>query len=276
MVSESQPCRLCGHEAKFRFHQTIMRRRRTAYFECTECGSMQTESPDWLAEAYAASDNVLDVGRAQRNLMTAMFCAYILEQVNLRRDSLCLDWGGAEGLFCRLMRDRGFNFFLYDRYSKPVYAIPFSVPDPGTLQPSVVTVFEVFEHLPDPYRDLASIFMLKPRFLIFSTELYCGQGTDWQYFSLYGGKHVFFYSRRAIEWIANHFGYRYHAIQFLHVFVSNDSTPEKEHSIVEKMAADPGLFLDQAGNSLLHHLSHDAWKNIQEDYLILRRERLGK
>src|SRR5277367_3590444 len=100
MSRETIPCRLCNAPSVFRFVKTIMQSLEVSYFECTGCLSLQTEKPYWLERAYA-TDRVasLDLGRAQRNLMAAMLCAYVLGKAGIAGDELCLDWGGGEGLF---------------------------------------------------------------------------------------------------------------------------------------------------------------------------------
>jgi hypothetical protein len=119
------------------------------YFECAGCLSLQTEKPYWLERAYATPrTGSLDVGKAQRNLIAAMACAYILEKVGIGADEPCLDWGGAEGLFCRFMRDRGFNFRTYDKYVTSVYSAHFAISNPADLAYAGITAFEVLAPIP--------------------------------------------------------------------------------------------------------------------------------
>lgn len=261
-------CRLCGAPSRYRFDATLLRKHGAAYFECTGCGSLQTETPYWLEEANANSDTSLDTGRAQRNLLTAMLCAYILEKTGFDARQLCLDWGGADGLFCRFMRDRGFNFHTYDKYIQSRYGAPYRIEDPVGLLPAVVTAFEVFEHLPEPARELGDIFALGPGVLMCSTELYEGQGSDWMYLSAIDGRHCFFYSIEAMRWIADRFGYRYIRFPFLHVF-----TADEPGGALEALAASKDTIFRDAGQSLVDHLTGDAWRHIASDYFELRKLR---
>lgn len=48
---------------------------------------------------------------------------------------------------------------------------------------------------------------LAPRHILFSSLLYSGQAADWWYFTD-NGQHVAFYTRRSLEFIARHYGYR--------------------------------------------------------------------
>src|SRR5947209_3799819 len=101
MPPDPAPCRLSGAPTFFRLEQTIIQTHDVGNCECTGCGSLQTEEPYWLEQAYANDQSVLDVGRAQRNVLVAMICAYLLHRAGVQGPEPCLDWAGAEGLFCR-------------------------------------------------------------------------------------------------------------------------------------------------------------------------------
>jgi len=221
-VTSAIPCRLCGEEAKFRFSGTVLQAHEVGYFECSQCGSLETGEPYWLPEAYRRHLTVLDVGAAQRCLLNSMVCAYILEAVGITSQQSCLDWGGGDGLFTRMMRDRGFNFVSYDKYAVPIYSQGFSTESSEKLSPAVVTAFEVLEHLPHPQEDLEQLFSLNPALLIVTTLLYQEQGQDWWYLSPEGGQHVFFYSRKAMQSIASRFGYKFVELPQVMLFVSEE------------------------------------------------------
>lgn len=201
-------CRLCGGPVAERFRARVLSRYQAAYQECAACGSLQTERPYWLEEAYAALDETPDVGAARRNVMISSLVSSVLRGAGITPEDVCLDWGAGRGLFCRLMRDNGFNFLAYDKYAGCEYVPTYRVESPGLIQPRVLTAFEVFEHLADPGAELAAFFRSEPEIVLISTELYEGQQSDWWYLDPTTGQHVFFYSRRGLEWIAARFGYR--------------------------------------------------------------------
>ena len=58
------PCRLCSSETAFQFRKTILQKYDIAYYECAGCGSLQTEVPYWLDEAW-----VVDSVRAPLSLV---------------------------------------------------------------------------------------------------------------------------------------------------------------------------------------------------------------
>lgn len=237
----------------------------SGFYECAECGSLETSDPIWLDIACAADMLALDGGRAQRNLMNSTICAHLITELGLPADAECLDWGAGDGLFVRLMRDRGYRFHGYDRYEDMRYSRYFSIADPKSVQPEAITCFEVFEHLPHPGRDVGAILEHAPEVLVFSTELYEKQGADWIYLSPVTGQHVFFYSRKALEWIAARYGYRYFPLMHLHVMVKQAGALRVE--AMERIAAASSEFFEKAALRLAAHLTDPyAWQHVMADH----------
>jgi hypothetical protein len=167
-------CRLCGGATDPAFRKLVIGKHEVCFFLCRECGSLQTEKPYWLAEAY--SQDFLDTGAAQRVLHCAALTHSVMRLMGYRTT---LDFGGGAGLLCRLLRDAGWDAYWYDQYIAPGYAAGFvGVPDNAH---DLVTSFEVVEHFPNPRTDLAQLFAGSPRGVLLMTELYAGQGEDWSY-----------------------------------------------------------------------------------------------
>ena len=101
----------------------------------------------------------------------AQLTSLLLRMAGVGPQTRCLDWGGGNGLFCRMMRDQGYNFFNDDKYAEPFYCAGFTADHENIENYDVVTSFEVFEHLAAPKRELAAILELKPRLWVFSTQL---------------------------------------------------------------------------------------------------------
>jgi len=195
-------CRLCGTPARRVFERKVLEKYQVGYFRCDACGSLQTEPPYWLHEAYANSLSGLDTGAAQRTLTNLAICFFISKLYGLTN---VIDFGGGDGLLCRFLRDYGLNAFVTDKYATPSYAQGFSEPD--FRNPDLLVATEVVEHFPDPGMDLDNLFGLNPRVVFVSTALYADQSVDWWYLSPESGQHVFFYSRKALDLIAGKYGY---------------------------------------------------------------------
>jgi hypothetical protein len=208
------PCRLCHARTEDRFVLTVLGRHRVAYRQCTGCASLQTETPHWLDEAYGGSALNLDVGAAQRNLINLAVVSAVATLLGSRR---ILDFGGGDGLLCRLLRDAGFDAAVQDRFKEPVYA---EVPSASSLAGfDLITVFEVMEHLAEPGRDLAPLFAAGARAILTTTALYAGQGPDWRYLAAEAGQHVFFYSEAGLRTFAAARGYHLIAQDQYQLFV---------------------------------------------------------
>jgi hypothetical protein len=204
---ESAACRVCGQPAPWFFNKVILGRHLVAYYKCSACGQVQTETPHWLDEAYQGASFQDDVGMADRSIWTAQTTVALAGKLGLGPEEPCVDWGAGTGLFVRLCRDYGMNFLYYDPYASNVFARGFewnaSSSNPA---PACVTAFEVAEHFPDPLKNFGELLRCSPRHVVFSTLLYLGQEPDWWYF-VGNGQHVAFYTRRSLELLATRHGY---------------------------------------------------------------------
>ncbi len=197
----------------------MLKRYEVNYYLCSGCGSLETETPYWLDEAYNVSAIGDDLGAGQRTIDLMLRTSALLDRIALPAGAECIDFGGGIGLFTRLMRDRGFNFFCFDRYAKPFFSDRYSLTTMAARSPEVVTAFEVMEHFPDPAQDLQQLFEMRPAFIVATTELFTGQDASWPYLAEGTGQHVFFYSPKALAGIAGRFGYWLALVGGLIVFV---------------------------------------------------------
>ncbi len=175
------------------------------YSQCTECASLQSAPPFWLNEAYESNLALLDTGSAQRNLAN-LAVVYGVSRALAARN--ILDFGGGDGLLCRLLRDYGLNCYVSDKYAAISYARGFTVPD--FQVPDLLLVLEILEHFENPGTDIDALFCSNPHAILASTGIYSDQGPDWWYLTPETGQHVFFYSQRALVSIGRSRGYDVH------------------------------------------------------------------
>lgn len=196
-------CRLCGQPTELRFTKRIMSDRDCGYWQCTGCRALQTEEPDWLDRSYSADRHGLGLDSASRSVWCQSLVVYLANVLRIRGP--ILDFGGGAGLLCRLLRDVGYDCYLYDRFTENIYAKPFEAEPGGKF--AAVLAFEVFEHFADPRASAQQIFGAQPDFVVVGTDLYTGQGPDWYYIFPESGQHVFFWSLDAHRWVARQYGY---------------------------------------------------------------------
>ena len=224
-------CRLCGGALSHCFDGRLLGRHAVRYFECQACGSLQTEPPFWLDEAYAESNlSPLDTGAAQRNLNNLGAVLALTRWLGLVR---VLDHGGGDGLLVRLLRDRGLDAFVRDRHARPKYAMGFG--QPGATRPDLVTAFEVLEHFVNPREELRALFDPQPRALLVSTDAWDGQGPDWWYLAPDTGQHAFFYTRRALSDLAAREGYRLMRVGGYWLFLRRGTFPRWRERIARTL-----------------------------------------
>jgi len=200
------PCNICGTESHAFGKARVLRKYDAAFFRCPRCGYIHTPEPFWLEEAYAL-DQSTDVGMVSRNVMCARIAKAVLGVFFDGRGRF-LDFGGGPGLFVRLMRDNGFDFYWQDAFSKNLFAGGFA----GNMNSKyeAITVFEVFEHLTGPVASVAEMFNVLES-ILFSTAIVpavdCQLGR-WWYYAPDQGQHVSFYTFESLRILSSAFGAR--------------------------------------------------------------------
>jgi hypothetical protein len=206
-MSDRRNCSICGHNATLHFERQVLGQHAARYFYCGHCGCIFAEEPYWLKEAYESALNVFDTGVAWRNLHLSNVLSTIL-YLHCDIDAKYLDYAAGYGLFVRLMRDIGFDYYWQDVYAPNLFARGFEHEE-GTRY-AAISVFELFEHLTDPMTNVARLAEMTDT-LVVSTELWADQppaADDWWYYGFEHAQHVMFYSRKTLEYIAFAFDYR--------------------------------------------------------------------
>lgn len=195
------PCKICGSNTSFLDIGLILGKYSIKYYSCPLCGFIQTESPFWLEEAYSSAIAKSDIGMIGRNIKLSNMCSALIP-LFFRNSKSFIDYGGGNGMFVRIMRDKGFDFNWLDKYSENKYAAGFEVLPEKKY--SVLTAFEVFEHLADPIWTIDDMLRYSDT-IIFSTRIipYMNiKPSEWWYYVLDTGQHIALYSMKSLQHIA--------------------------------------------------------------------------
>ncbi|MCW5314646.1 glycosyltransferase [Nostoc sp. KVJ3] len=248
-------CKVCESDSVFLGNAKVLGKYKVDYYQCSNCGFVQTEEPFWLQEAYSKAIAGTDVGLVFRNLMFSSIASKLIFNF-FDHEARFLDYGGGYGLFVRLMRDNGFNFYWIDKFCENIFAKGFEfleIEGKQTVNLEMVTAFEVIEHLVNPVNEIKEILKYSRNFL-FSTELLPNVGyhpNEWSYYSLDEGQHISLYTHKSLAIIAEKFNLN---------FYSNGSTL---HLFTEKYLPD-NLFVE-LNNADLKEFNKKSL--LQDDYI---------
>ncbi|MBF0694109.1 MAG: class I SAM-dependent methyltransferase [Flavobacterium sp.] len=133
----------------------------------------------------------------------------------------CLDYAGGYGLFTRIMRDIGFDFYWDDPYTENLTAKGFERVE--GVKYDAVTTFESFEHFEDPLTEVKKILQYSNT-IIFSTQLIpelTPKPEQWWYYGLEHGQHIALYSKKSFDVMAGKLGMTYYNIDNLHILTTH-------------------------------------------------------
>jgi len=201
-------CKICDADARQFSIKKVLRKYDVAYFRCPACRFVQSEEPYWLGEAYKSAIARLDLGVAWRAERMAPIVA-TLARTSFRPDARFLDYGGGYGLFVRMMRDRGFDFYRHDAHCENIFADRFDLSNlPAGPTFAMLTAIEVFEHLQDPVAELDRMLRLSDT-ILFTTELQPEDDAallEWHYFAPETGQHISLFHRDSLAALARRLG----------------------------------------------------------------------
>ncbi len=197
-------CKICGEAASMAFISKVMNKYDVKYFKCRTCGFLFTEEPFWLNEAYKTPINIYDTGIMTRNIyFSKIVSAFIY--FCLDKDAKFLDYAGGYGIFTRLMRDIGFDYYWYDDFTENLIARGFEMRTEHGMY-ELLTAFEVLEHFTNPKVEIEKM-LSKSKNIIFSTIILpeAIPKTNWWYYGFEHGQHISFYSECTLKTIATYF-----------------------------------------------------------------------
>ena len=209
-------CKICNQATKEIFKAKILNKHKIYYFYCEHCGFLQTEEPYWLDEAYSESINISDTGYIQRNINISQKLTILLA-LFFDKNAKFLDYAGGYGVFVRMMRDIGFDFYWDDKYTTNLFAMGFEYNNLDKYK--AVTTFESFEHFVNPMVEIENLLKVSKN-IIFSTELLPNnipKPEDWWYYGLDHGQHISFYSEKTFLFLAQKYGLHYSNLGGLHL-----------------------------------------------------------
>ena len=215
-------CPVCQSQTTAAFKAQVLLKYDAEYFVCDHCGYLFAKEPYWLDEAYTSAIASTDTGLVKRNISISGKVASLLYLgMNERGNGRYLDVAGGYGMFTRLMRDFGFDFFWQDKYCSNLLSQGFE--HSKSYEPyDAVTAFEVLEHVTDPVEFIKNTMLdVNSDTLIFSTVLYSGAPPDpneWWYYSFQAGQHIGFFQRKTLEIIANKLNLNFYSENKIHIF----------------------------------------------------------
>lgn len=209
-------CRICHKELGRIFKAKILYKYNISYFYCSNCGFMQTEEPCWLSEAYKDPIDISDTGYVARNISLSQKITVLLS-LFFDKKAKFLDYAGGYGVFVRLMRDIGFDFYWSDKYTQNMFARGFE----GSLSENyeAITTFESFEHFVNPIEEIENM-LASSKNIIFTTELLpypIPKTSEWWYYGTEHGQHISFYSEKTLRYIAQKYKLNYYNLFGLHL-----------------------------------------------------------
>lgn len=199
-----QTCKICGAASNLLFTAKVLNKYDVGYHQCTSCKFIQTDEPHWLNEAYQSAINNNDTGILARNERFRKIVTVLLTFL-FDKGAAFLDYAGGYGIFTRMMRDVGFDYYWVDEYAKNLVSIGFEHQVGKRYE--AITAFEVFEHLENPKQKLEDMLTYADT-IIFSTELVPDNTPkqDWWYYAFTHGQHIAFYHLHSLQYIAKQYG----------------------------------------------------------------------
>jgi len=201
-------CNICSQKTTPFAQGKILRQYDVQYFQCDNCGFIQTEKPYWIEEAYSSAIAEIDIGSVNRSIVFSEISKTLILAC-FDSNSKFVDYGAGYGLFVRRMRDLGFDFYYYDKHCENLFTQRFEINFSllNLHEYELVTAFEVFEHLVHPLEGVEEILKFSKN-IFFSTVLVPANNPkpgEWVYYAPEYGQHISFYTQKSLLTIAEKF-----------------------------------------------------------------------
>lgn len=204
-------CRICKSKVSKIFSSNILQKYSVEYFQCSRCEYIQTENPYWLEEAYNSPINVSDTGMIMRNLWFRNVAATTIFFLFDCKGKF-LDYGGGYGVFVRMMRDVGYDFYWQDKYTENLFAQGFEFAETEKMPIELLTCFEAFEHFVDPLAEFENLLCIS-RNILLSSEFVpepLPSPSEWWYYGVEHGQHIGFYQKKTFLYLAKKYNLHFY------------------------------------------------------------------
>ena len=114
-------CKICSSQVIPFCTKILLKKYSISYYQCPNCGLIQTERPYWLKEAYSSAIIDSDTGLISRNIILSKISSIIILLFS-GKNSKVLDYAGGYGIMTRLLRNIGIDCYLQDKYAKNILA----------------------------------------------------------------------------------------------------------------------------------------------------------
>jgi 2-polyprenyl-3-methyl-5-hydroxy-6-metoxy-1,4-benzoquinol methylase len=179
------------------------------YYQCSDCGLIFTDSFDhWDYKAfkkYVYNEDYIKIDPDYVQDRPANNAGVVADFIKNGKNIRLLDYGGGNGKFASLLREKGFQADSWDPMEDNQALI-----QPGAYD--IVTSFEAFEHTPTPKLSTEeALLFLKPEgVFLFSTLTEEGswpRPLNFWYIAPRNG-HVTIYTKRSLKKLFSQYGYQ--------------------------------------------------------------------
>ncbi len=263
-------CKICESPTVIIFEKTVLKKHKVNYHQCNSCHFVQTDKVNWLHEAYSSAITSLDIGLLNRNMRMLNEIPKLIDSC-FPEAKIMLDYAGGYGVFTRLMRDHGYNFYRQDVYCENLFAKHFDIEDIKQQKFDLVTAFEVFEHFSDPLKEIEALFEFSDN-VVFSTELIPPISNDienWWYIAEETGQHISFFSEQSLEYLAKKFSRHFYTKnRNLHLFSSKVLTTAQINFAFKDIKSKP-IFFGLRTRPIYFHVQRESL--LEKDFQMIRR-----
>ena len=204
-------CRICSAPLSEKFSSTLLNKYTIKYFQCSICGYVQTEEPYWLQVAYEKPINDSDTGMMMRSFWNRNIAATMIYFL-FDKKKIFLDYGGGYGVFVRLMRDVGFDFYWQDKHTENLFAQGFEFSENTTNHVELLTCFEAFEHFNEPINELEKLLKVSKNILLSTLFIPdpIPHPNDWWYYGIEHGQHIGFFQEKTFKYLAEKYSLQFY------------------------------------------------------------------